>query len=394
MRLRKRPSGLTVVFLGALLASGCAGVTSSPTAQDPESSEAASGQAAPRHATQQLDWIADDDGNVQTSGRFFSPESPWNQRVDSATPDPNSARMLNLVAERVGVIEQPGNLPPILDRRVVTEGLFINTSRWTTPVVSGGPATQTRCRQDDCGDPIPGGTLPIPESLDPDPEYDGWFTVLDGEVAFDLWRARRESDGAVSYHFARSWDLHGLGFNEPQTVSARGSGLPLFAGLITRSELSEGRLEHALAIALPGPAQRSFVAPASATDGNGRRGSLPLGARIRLRADATWVAPVDDKGKAIPMTAQQQRLADALVVCLRTFGAIVVERSAVPTLYAQRDVVSDLLVGNELQGLTLQDFEVVTLGTRQLYPPKHDDPDPGDAEDSRTTLENSRGSAR
>ncbi len=41
----------------------------------------------------------------------------------------------------------------------------------------------------------------------------------------------------------------------------------------------------------------------------------------------------------------------------------------VPTLYAQRDVTADLIQGNELQGLTLDDFEVVQLGQRYPYPP-------------------------
>jgi hypothetical protein len=50
------------------------------------------------------------------------------------------------------------------------------------------------------------------------------------------------------------------------------------------------------------------------------------------------------------------------------YGAIVVDRASVPTLYAQRGAVSDRLVGNELQGLTLDDFEVVTLPPLLQYP--------------------------
>ena len=39
-----------------------------------------------------------------------------------------------------------------------------------------------------------------------------------------------------------------------------------------------------------------------------------------------------------------------------------------PTLYAQRDVTAGLIRGNELQGLRLEDFEVVELGRRYDYP--------------------------
>lgn len=303
--------------------------------------------------------------------RFFSPRSPWNTRVDASSVDEDSDRMIAQARERVGVIEREGNLPPQLERRVVTEGLYINTERWTTPVISGGQPTSLICRQEVCGDGDDTLVLNIPSDVDPDPRYDGWFSVFDtdGQVAYDLWRARRESDGSISYHFMRKWDLDGLGYNEPYTVSARGSGLPLFAGLIRPGELESGRIEHALAISVPGPSQSYFVQPASSTDGNGRSTSLPEGARIRLKADVTLPPPRDPRtGRLIKLTPSQRRLADAIVSCLRTYGAIVVDRAAVPTLYAQRDVTAGLIRGNELQGLRLDDFEVIELGRRYDYP--------------------------
>lgn len=303
--------------------------------------------------------------------RFFNNSSPWNTRVDTARIDRDSDRMISQARERVGVIEREGNLPPRLDRRIVNEGLYINTDRWTTPVVAGGEPTSLVCRQEVCGDGDDTLVLNIPSDVNPDPRYDGWFSVFDadGQVAYDLWRARRESDGSISYHFMRKWDLDGSGYHAPYTVSARGSGLPLFAGLIRPGELESGRIEHALAISVPGPAQNYFVQPASSTDGNGRATSLPAGAHIRLKADVTLPAPRDPRtGKLIRLTPSQQRLADAIVATLRTYGAIVVDRAAVPTLYAQRDVTAGLIRGNELQGLRLDDFEVVEIGRHYEYP--------------------------
>ncbi len=75
-------------------------------------------------------------------------------------------------------------------------------------------------------------SLQIPSDVDPLPQYDGWFTVLNRRqgVGYDLWRARRSRDGGtISYQFMRKWDLNGPGFLRPGVVSARGSGLPLFA---------------------------------------------------------------------------------------------------------------------------------------------------------------------
>ncbi|MFC7496531.1 MULTISPECIES: hypothetical protein [unclassified Nocardioides] len=307
--------------------------------------------------------------------RFFQADSPWNTRVESAEVDPSSGRMIRHARERVGVVQRVGQSTYYPDRRVVNEGLYINTDRWTTPVVAGGLPTKLVCRQLVCGDGERTQILSIPPDVDPDPRYDGWFTVFDVEkpVAYDLWRARREDDGSISYNYMRKWDLNGPGYQAPYQPSARGSGLPLFAGLIRPNELQAGLINHALAISVPGPAQSVFVQPASATDGNGRVSSLPEGARIRLKDDVTIPAPVDPiTDKPIRLTSQQQRMADAIVAALRTYGAIVVDRAAVPTLYAQRDVTRSMIFGNELLGLRLEDFEVLELGRKYRFPPEED----------------------
>jgi hypothetical protein len=307
--------------------------------------------------------------------RFFNDGSPWNKRIDTARVDPNSQRMIDYAQERVGVIEGP-NGSTIRTRTLVDDGLYINTTRWTVPVVAGGRPTSLVCRQLVCGDGSNTTTLNIPDDVDPDPRYDGWYTVFDtsASVAYDLWRARREDENTISYNYMRKWDLNGPGYSPPWTEGARGSGLPLFAGLIRPGELESGEIQHALAISLPGPAAGLFVQPASSTDGNGRTVSIPEGARIRLKRDVVLPPPHDPiTGKLIKLTKQQQRLADAIVACLRTYGAIVVDRAAVPTLYAQRDVTDNLIRGNELQGLTIQDFEVLPLGQTYHYPPEEDE---------------------
>lgn len=315
---------------------------------------------------------ADSAGVPVPERRFFAADSPWNTRIDDSPVDARSSQMISLARERVGVVQRRGQLKLQQTRRIVNKGLYINTEAWTVPVVAGGVPTRLVCRQIVCGDGSKTTTLTIPSDVDPDPRYDGWFTVFDVSkpIAYDLWRARRESDGTISYNFMRKWDLDGPGYQAPQNVSARGSGLPLFAGLIRPNELRAGLINHALAISVPGPAGGSFVQPASSTDGNGRATSLPEGARIRLKANITIPTPIDPvTHKPIKVTAQQQRMADAIVAALRTYGAIVVDRAAVPTLYAQRDVTSDMIAGNELLGLHLEDFEVMKLGQRYRYPP-------------------------
>lgn len=285
---------------------------------------------------------------------FFSPASPWNRTVTLARVDPRSRRMMWLAAIRTEQGDGRGADANV--RRHVDEGLYVNTVRWTTPIVSDvdGRPTPVFCRQSPCGDAGKLRSLRIPPGVNPDPSYDGWLTLVepDRRIAWDLWRARRQADGSLSFQFGKRWRLDGMGFGPPGSVSARGSGLPLFAGVMTLQELRRGRIDHALAISLPAPARRRYVSPASATDGVGPLGSVPEGARLRLRPGVV-VEPPEGTDRDIAMTIART---------LKTYGAIVVDRSATPTLYAQKDVTAGLLRGDELRSVRLADFAVIRLG--------------------------------
>lgn len=399
-------------------------------------------------------------GSTSAAGiiRPFAANSPWNTPIAGLPLDGRSAFWVANVKIRRGVREDGRGARPV--PRVVNSPLFINTRKWTTPVVDedGGVSTRVVCRQlpPYCGDGNTVSSLLIPPGQDPLPQYDGWFTVLNRAqgVAYDLWRARRggENSDVISYQYMRKWDLNGPGYQQPDQVSARGSGLPLFAGLILPEEIQAGRIDHALAISLPGPAQRKYIQPASSTDGVGAVNSMPEGARLRLKANVrlrfgrcprvtvrmqenadgstvvfTTTTPVGG-GKAV-VTRQtvpageiidptgltsdttgatstaprvrtrcltdrtNRRAAQAIFTALRRYGAILVDRSRVPTLYAKLtpewqtalkdqngrlldasgrllsravrrfpDQGTPLLRGSEVQQLTVDDFEVVKSG--------------------------------
>ena len=231
---------------------------------------------------------------------------------------------------------------------------------------------EKRGRRSGSPDPKVPSTLTIPANTTPDPRYDGWLSVIDREngMGYDFWRARREGDGTISYQFGKAWTLDGPGFSKPvgidpeRAVGARGSGLPLFAGVIGPVELEQGQINHALAISVPGIARRNFVQPASVTDGVGNRRSLPAGARLRLRADVT----VNERALR-SLRGQRRRSADAILTALRTYGAIVVDRAAVPSLYAPLGTSPKILRGSELSWLRLDDFEVIALPQIYKDPP-------------------------
>jgi hypothetical protein len=227
------------------------------------------------------------------------------------------------------------------------------------------------CRQIDCG-PDAVTSVTIPRDACPEPEYDGWMTVIDNDNrdAYDFWRARCEADGSISYHYVKRWDVDGPGFQEPLGVSARGSGLPLFAGLITPEEIRDGQIDHALAISVPGAAQRRYVQPASRTDGTGLLASLPEGARIRLRPGAN-----DLLTRTFVRNRRQRAAANTIIAALERYGAIVVDRAAAPTLYAQRNANwTGILPLNLIQDIGLRRFEVVESGPILFDPPREGEP--------------------
>ncbi|MFB9312861.1 hypothetical protein [Nocardioides plantarum] len=371
---RQRLAAVTVLaFLSLGLLAACGGADDE--AGDTASAGTPSSSATPARsgaspAFQDAGGSGADDGQAQED--VFSVESPWNTDVLTAPIAATSEKLLqsSKVRTSVGFDGKP-------TQETVDEGIYVNTREWTTPIVAGGEPTVLTCRQVLCGD---GGgkdiTLDIPADVDPDPLYDGWFTVFDQRTrtAYDLWRARRENDGTISYHFMRTWDLDGPGFNQPYVVSARGSGLPLFGGVIRPGELERGQINHALAISIPGPAAGTFVQPASSTDGNNNNGdSLPEGARIRLKGDFQLAPPVDpETGKALPFDKDRAAYAAHIVDALKKYGAIVVDRAAVPTLYFQKVAVEKgrrpLLAGYELQSIGLEDFEVVDYSKQKSYP--------------------------
>ncbi len=324
-------------------------------------------------------------------GRFFAANSPWNTEVDGLPVDSSSARMLDLASERRAVREDPGQEGIETIVRRVTKGLYVNTEAWAPLIVEAGAdgsvTTRFVCRQSQCGskDPAVPGEISIPSNTTPDPRYDGWLSVIDTEagMGYDFWRARRQSDDSISFQYAKAWTLDGPGFSKPiiedpiRAPGARGSGLPLFAGVIGSEEASQGRINHALAIAVPGLARRNFVQPASVTDGIGDGKSLPAGARIRLRANVTAedrdLADADRDGKRdVPLRGANRRSAESILVALRQYGAIVVDRAAVPTLYAPRGTSPTIIQGPELSWLTLDDFEVIDLPELYQDPPLGD----------------------
>jgi hypothetical protein len=354
-----------------------AGATSASSCSKPLPAAAASGAAAGSASDDPTATATTSAGASPAAAgqaalpRPFATTSPWNTPVDADAVDARSDDWIALASRRVAVVAAADRRSVATAQRQAPDPrLYVNTCAWTPVIVgeNGGETVRVVCRQRNCG-PVAREvkTLRVAPGIDPFPEFDGWYSVIDESagVGYDMWRARRVGD-VVSYQFIKRWRLDGPGFSPPatedpvQAVGARGSGLPLFAGVIQPDELRRGRIEHALAISVPGAAQRVFVQPASVTNGVNVIGSLPEGARMRLKSSFTLKLP----------RAANRRSTEAIVTAMRTYGLIVVDRSITPTLYARRGSdYGTLLLGNELQAIRLSDLEVVRTGPLLRFPP-------------------------
>jgi hypothetical protein len=202
----------------------------------------------------------------------FAPSSVWNAPLpDNAPLTANSAA---LVAE--------------LQRQVTTYGTWINTRQYSTPVYTV-PADQPRVRvtldtfmpalQDAFA------SVPIPSDAVPAQGSDAHLTVWQPSTdsLWEFWKMRLASDG---WHARWGGAMSGVSTSPgyfPAPFGATGTSLPLLGGLMRVSELQAGRIDHALAIAIPQAQAQQFVWPAQRTDGASTfADAIPEGTRLRI----------------------------------------------------------------------------------------------------------------
>jgi hypothetical protein len=207
--------------------------------------------------------------------RFFSPGSFWNRRLPAAAPV--DAASATYVAE--------------LRRQLTLASPWINTTQYSTPLYTV-PAFQPteRVALDTNYSPLQREweAVPIPPDARPAAGSDQHLVVHQPatDTLWEFWKLRRV-DGA--WHARWGGKLSGVssspGYFEGAQSSwgATATSLPLAGGLMTIDEVRRGRIDHALALAIPEPKARSWSWPAQRTDGsNWDAGAIPEGTRFRL----------------------------------------------------------------------------------------------------------------
>jgi len=228
---------------------------------------------------------------------LFAPDSIWNRPLPPDAPlDPGSdsrvRALAELIAMRRSLPPSLGGGPPNLAADAFSTPIyrvFERTRR--VPVRLPADTHSPTLRR------ILADGVPIPEGAAPAAGSDGHLTVYQPsqDTLWEFWRARREADGwhaawggvmrRVSrnpgYYSGAAWP--GLSGRDGWNWGSTATSLPVAAGTVTLEELRRGRVDHALAMAIPDPCRDVFSFPAQRTDGTSVRGDcMPEGAHLRL----------------------------------------------------------------------------------------------------------------
>lgn len=208
---------------------------------------------------------------------------------------------------------------------------YINTTRYSTPVYTVG-ADQPTVRvtldnvQADLQEAF--ARVPLPAVARPADGTDGHLVVWQPatDTMWELWRARRAADGWRAVYGGR---MTGVStnpgyFTEPSVWGATATSLPLLGGLMRIDELRAGRIDHALAVALPRVRARVLSWPAQRTDGNiDDPAAIPAGARLRLD-------PTLDLSR-LPMAP----IVRAMATAVQRYGMVVRDRAGAVAFFAE-----------------------------------------------------------
>lgn len=293
--------------------------------------------------------------------RPFSTDSPWNVPIRrDAVPDARSDAMVATIAG-----SNNGRLRS--DPTQFTFPIYFaddRTPRVTmtcTGSVSTNHADGNRTSAPDRRMPV----VPIPSGAVPSRGSDAQMIIIDTITGdeYDIWRfaAPDRCTNITKY-------VQGVyrGAVEKSYIS-RGAGVPYLAGIVRPWEITQGRIEHALAFAYSQTRSSRCVWPASKTDGKrDRPDAIPEGARIQLdpTLDVNSISGLDATGRIIARALQQ-------------YGAYVVDTSGANKIYAEDNLTAQWgarVTGSTVSPIPVQRLRVLRLPDRywaEGYVPNH-----------------------
>jgi hypothetical protein len=257
-------------------------------------------------------------------GHFFADDSFWNRPLAATAPlDPNSPALVAELQRQIGDRARVGLLPTISDDAYGVPLYTVGAGDALVPVKLDQPPALAPDLT------AAFAAVPLPEGAQPASGSDGSLTVWQPatDTLWEFWQLRRASDGwharwGGRIEHASSDAGH---YSAPHaTWGATATGLPLVGGLVTQSELRRGRIDHALAFAVPAARADAFARPAQRTDGSTPgAGAIPEGAHFRL--DPT----LDVAALGLP------RVTRMLAEAAQRYGIVLRDQAGVVAFYAQ-----------------------------------------------------------
>ena len=259
---------------------------------------------------------------VTSTLSWFAPTSFWNQGLASdAALDPNSATYV-----------------ATLSSLRTKYGSWINTTSYSEPVYRV-PATQplVKVTLDNAGTDATTTALrtmfaagvPIPDNAKPAAGTDATLVIYQAatDTEWELGVASKKTDG---WHAVWGGKLSNVSLSDGRFEApyprwgASGTSLPLMGGLMTIDEVSQGSIDHALAIALPEVRSTYYSWPAQRTDGQINSASaIPEGTRFRIDPSVNL--------DALPMSPLVRMMAKAV----QKYGMVVRDRAGSVAFYGE-----------------------------------------------------------
>lgn len=276
--------------------------------------------------------------NAALGRRLFPDNNPWNQPVDTAQVDPNSAAIIaNIGATRAFHPDFGANW---------------NGGPFGIPyvVVSG---TQARVpvsfEYADESDP---GPYPVPPNppIEGGPASTGDRHILvvdrDNWKLYELYAAYPQGSGWRAGSGA-IFDLNSNALRPAGWTSADAAGLPILPGLVRYEEVAAGTIAHALRFTVS-RTRRAYIPPArhwASSDTSSLR--PPMGMRVRLKASVDI--------STYPASAQ------VILRALKKYGMIVADNGSDWYVSGTADARWNDGEMNTLKRLRGSDFEVVRM---------------------------------
>jgi hypothetical protein len=261
-----------------------------------------------------------------TPFRFFESTSFWNEALAENAPlDPTSASAVAAFDEEIAAQEQSGTGP------------WINTTSYSAPVYTvpkDEPTVPVTLEELEPRLSSAWSEVPLPADAKPAAGTDGILVVWQPSTdqLWEFWRLKHDASGwhagwggaiqnvssASGVYESGAWP------GARPTWGASASSLSLVGGLISLEDLEQGKINHALEMAIPTTRASDYSAPAQRSDGKtAGKLSLPEGAHLRLNPN------LDLASLHLP------RLTLMLAEAAQRYGIFITDTSTASTFYAQ-----------------------------------------------------------